>query len=473
MKSTRRFTQALQHTVLPAAVLAVTLAGTAAVALGEGNDSRRDFGGSQRDDGDYVKLASQGFFFVNGRYFTDEGPELLGPGATGPGGQRMVEQMYVEYQIPKDVKHRYPLVMIHGGSQTGVNFKGTPDGREGWGTYFLRQGYAVYIVDQVGRGRSPAYNPLPPNPEVYGTPFARPANTLTRMQNWTRPEDYNLWHNAHLHTQWPGTGMPGDGPFDEFFASQIQSRLDPGGIATQTDAQQAGAALLDRIGPAIVMTHSQSGVFGFLMADARPRLVKAVVTIEGGGVPYATPLVGPLLGPATYGSGFPTPSALWGIVSIPITYSPAVNDPNQLMFVQEAAPDTMLNPNAGIAGIRCWLQAEPARQLPNLKSAKHLLIAGEAASAANVNHCVSKYLTQAGVENTWVNLGTVGIHGNGHMMMWEKNNLEIAAFIGGWLKDNVEKGKGDRHRHDRDDDKSKKHDDDKSRKHDNDKSRKQ
>ena len=159
MRNTYRIIKAVRHPVLSVAVFAVMLAGPPAVTLGQGND-----------DGNYVKLASQGFFFVNGRYFTDPGVELTGPGATGTGGERMVGQMYVEYQVPKDVKHPYPLVMIHGGSQTGVNFKGTPDGREGWGTYFLRQGYVVYVVDQVGRARSPAYNPLPPAPEVYGTP---------------------------------------------------------------------------------------------------------------------------------------------------------------------------------------------------------------------------------------------------------------------------------------------------------------
>jgi hypothetical protein len=121
MRNAYRITKTVRRPVLSAAVLAVMLAGSAAVTLGQGND----------DDGGYVKLASQGFFFVNGRYFTDPGAELTGPGATGDGGQRMVGQMYVEYQIPKDVKHPYPLVMIHGGSQTGVNFKGTPDGREG------------------------------------------------------------------------------------------------------------------------------------------------------------------------------------------------------------------------------------------------------------------------------------------------------------------------------------------------------
>jgi pimeloyl-ACP methyl ester carboxylesterase len=382
------------------------------------------------DQGDkVVRIARQGFFFVNGQYFTDTGSvDLPGmPAASGPGGERMDNQMYVEYQVPANVRHPYPLVLIHGGSQTGVNFKGTPDGREGWGTYFVRKGYTVYIVDQVGRGRSPAVNPLPPAPEVYATPFGRPSNTESRMRNWTKLEEFGLWPNAHLHTQWPGTGEPGDSAFDQFFASQIQSRLDPTGTATQAAAQQAGAALLDRIGPAIVVTHSQSGTFGFLMADARPDLVKGVVTIEGGGTPYTYPVIGP---PAYFGN--PIPSATWGLTSVPLTYSPEVTDPAQLSFVQEAAPDPGKL-------IRCWLQAEPAKELPNLQKMPHLLIVAEASSAANTNHCVSKYLTQAGVENTWVNLADVGIHGNGHMMMWEKNNLEIAQFIGSWLKRHVEK----------------------------------
>jgi pimeloyl-ACP methyl ester carboxylesterase len=292
----------------------------------------------------------------------------------------------------------------------------------------------VYIVDQVGRGRSPAYNPLPPEPEVYGTPFGRPSNTESRQRNWTLLEQYGLWPNASLHTQWPGTGEPGDPAFDQFFASQIQSRNDPTGTATQAAAQQAGAALLDRIGPAIVLTHSQSGTFGFLMADARPELVKAVVTIEGGGAPYTYPIIGP---PAYFGN--PVPSAAWGITSIPITYEPEVTDPAQLSFVQEAAPDPGKL-------IRCWLQAEPVRELPNLQKMPHLLIVGEASAAANTNHCVSKYLTQAGVENTWVNLGDVGIHGNGHMMMWETNNLEIARFIDRWLRKNVKQGASVAHR---------------------------
>ena len=44
-----------------------------------------------------------------------------------------------------------------------------------------------------------------------------------------------------------------------------------------------------------------------------------------------------------------------------------------------------------------------------------------------------KYLEQAGVRSTWIKLADAGIRGNGHMMMLEKNNLEIAGVMSKWL----------------------------------------
>ena len=69
-------------------------------------------------------------------------------------GSPMTGQMYVEYFIPKTLTHPYPIVMIHGGSQTGTNFTGTPDGREGWAQYFVRRGHAGLC------GRSGGARPL-------------------------------------------------------------------------------------------------------------------------------------------------------------------------------------------------------------------------------------------------------------------------------------------------------------------------
>jgi pimeloyl-ACP methyl ester carboxylesterase len=92
-----------------------------------------------------LEIAKQGYIYAGGKY------------VDGKDGKYMLGQAYVEYQIPQKKTHPYPIVMIHGGGQNGSNFTGTPDGREGWAQYFLRQGYAVYVVDQVGRGRSPLH----------------------------------------------------------------------------------------------------------------------------------------------------------------------------------------------------------------------------------------------------------------------------------------------------------------------------
>ena len=87
-------------------------------------------------------IAREGYIFAGGKYSTVKGVQV------------MSGQVIAEFQIPSPQKHPYPIVMVHGGNQTGTNFTGTPDGREGWAQFFLRQGYAVYVVDQAGRGKS-------------------------------------------------------------------------------------------------------------------------------------------------------------------------------------------------------------------------------------------------------------------------------------------------------------------------------
>src|SRR6202011_5707870 len=87
-------------------------------------------------------LARDGFFYVNGK------PTIIND------REYISGQMYVEVRIPAKKTKPYPIIMVHGGTMSGTNFIGTPDGREGWAQYFVRQGYAVYVVDQPGRGRS-------------------------------------------------------------------------------------------------------------------------------------------------------------------------------------------------------------------------------------------------------------------------------------------------------------------------------
>ena len=87
--------------------------------------------------------------------------------------------------------------------------------------------------------------------------------------------------------------------------------------------------------------------------------------------------------------------------------------------------------------VRCWLQNTPAHSLPNLAKVPTLIVTSEASYHAPYDHCTVKYLQQAGVRPKWIKLPDVGIRGNGHMMMLEKNNMEIAAVMARWLADAV------------------------------------
>ena len=355
--------------------------------------------------GGALVIAEQGYFFVGGQYITAK-----------DGRKIMAGQMYVQYQIPQPRKHRYPIIMWHGGGQTGTNFLGTPDGRMGWSDYFVRQGYAVYVVDQPARARSGFFT------EAYG-PTRRP-NASAMSERFTAPEIPNSYPQAKMHTQWPGKGVEGDPVFDQFFASQVE---DIANLAMLEDLNRnAGVALLDRIGPAILLTHSQSGPFGWELADARPQLVKGVVAIEPNGPPfYENSFAGPpdWFKDAALGRA-------WGITRLPLQYEPPAAEPRDLGMTQQPAAD-------GPDLVRCWLQDAPARQLVNLKGVPILIVVSEASYHAPYDHCTSRYLTQAGVKNTFVRLPDAGIHGNGHMMMLEMNNLQIAALLKGWVDTNV------------------------------------
>src|SRR4029077_9090316 len=82
--------------------------------------------------------------------------------------------------------------------------------------------------------------------------------------------------NAKLHNQWPGTGAVGAPELAQLVASQGGSFV-ANPIITQTVWRERGAMLLDKIGPAIIMTHSAGGPFGYLVAEVRPQLVKGII----------------------------------------------------------------------------------------------------------------------------------------------------------------------------------------------------
>jgi pimeloyl-ACP methyl ester carboxylesterase len=351
-----------------------------------------------------LEIADQGVLSIPGRYIEVDKQTV------------MVGQMFVQYQIPKSKTRPYPVVMIHGGGQTASNFLSTPDGRPGWADDFVANGYAVYVVDQSGRGRSGFFG------DSYGK--TRKPSVGNVEQRFTAPKHKALWPQASQHTQWPGPGTRGDPTFDTFYASQVETIGDEGLI--EDINREAGAKLLDRIGPAVLLTHSQAGVIGWSVADARPQLVKGILAIEPSGPPIRETIA---KGAPDYfeDGGVARP---WGVTRGRITYDPPAETPSDLKLVRQEKAD-------GPGLVRCFLQAEPARQIPRLRGIPILIVTSESSYHAPYDHCTAKYLEQAGVKNTFVRLADHGIRGNGHMMMLEKNNLEIAAFLRGWEQANI------------------------------------
>jgi pimeloyl-ACP methyl ester carboxylesterase len=350
-----------------------------------------------------LSIAKQGHFYAGGKYFET------------PAGRVFAGHAYVEYQIPTKQTQPYPIVMIEGASTSGAQFTGTPDGRDGWAQYFLAQGYAVYVVDQVGRGRS-AYVEA-----VYGPKDFKPS---ALDHHFISSELTNSYQQAHLHTQWPGSLTPGDPVFDQW-QSEMHPNIKDATLREKFN-RDAGIALLDRIGPAIVMPHSQSGAYAWLMADARPDLVKALVMIEAGTALYREiELTG---APEWFGRGDLVKP--YGLTRLPLSYSPPVKSADELSFV-------LLEKAEGPGLAPYWLQQEPARQLPNLKDIPVLLVQSEASFSAPTAHGISAFLKQAGLPNDLLCLEQAGIRGNAHFMMLEKNNLEIAAAIAGWLAEHI------------------------------------
>lgn len=140
-----------------------------------------------------------------------------------------VGNLYVNYRVPLRRVQRYPIVFLHGEAVTGAGYEATLDAEEGWFTFFLRRGFAVFTTD------------------------------------------------------WPSVGR------SAFAGKENHDKL-----LTNTKIAEDVVELLDRLGPAILVTKSWSGTVGWMVADMRPHLVRGIVALSprvlGSKLPYRLPL---------------------------------------------------------------------------------------------------------------------------------------------------------------------------------------
>jgi pimeloyl-ACP methyl ester carboxylesterase len=313
-----------------------------------------------------IALRDMGSFHVGGRLVEISGKPVKDvtfspggvPAKVDPNGIYQVEQMYVQYFLPQNEKGAYPLLLWHGGGLTGVTYETTPDGREGWLNYFLRKGWAVYNSDAVERGRAgwAMY------PDIFkGEPvFLTRSNPFDRFRIGDGPNSYDP--DPAKRKVLPGNQFPVEA-YDDFVKQNV-----PRWTTTDDATIAAYIAELDRVGPSIILFHSQAGSFGFKVAQARPDKVKALIAIEPAGVGDAA-----------------RAGVLKGIPTL-IVYGDYIEQDSRW-------PKIRANGIAFADAIRA-----------------------------------------AGGSVDVVDLPKVGIKGNSHLVMMDKNNLEVAGLIQRWLE---------------------------------------
>lgn len=291
--------------------------------------------------------------------------------------------LFAEWEAPEEVTHPWPIVLVHGGGFQGTEWLDTPDGRPGWAQRLVEAGYAVMIVDRPGQGRSPFHV------ETMG-PMGPPFSYENGRQIYFPPDP------GGRHTQWPFADD--DAAMDEFIAGYGPL---PADLAMSEDMEADRLArLLDRIGPAILLTHSASGPVGWLVADRRPGLVKAIVAVEPMGPPFADiPNIG---------------SLAWGLTAVPLAWEPPVGLPAEL----RAAP---------LGHYR----------LPALAGLPIVAVTGEASAFAAASAPAIEQLRAAGAAAELLHLPDHGVFGNGHGLIYEKNSDAALAPVLAWLERNV------------------------------------
>ncbi|MBX2953924.1 MAG: alpha/beta fold hydrolase [Leadbetterella sp.] len=323
-----------------------------------------------------LMVQEQGSFAVGGTVITN--PGTFDPVKRTPEGQTFHgDHAYVFYQVPVKAR-KFPLVLWHGIGQFSKTWETTPDGREGYQNIFLRRRFSVYVMDQPRRGnagRSTVEATISPVPDEQG---------------WFGTFRVGIWPEY-----FPGVQFARDSEtLNQYFRSMTPS-IGPIDMEVNTDA---ASALFQKIGPAILVTHSHSGGMGWKTAIKNPN-VKAIVSYEPG-------------------SGFVFPE---GEVPAPIASSAgpleALGVPREDFLKLARIPIIIYfgdyipakpDPNPGADGWRARLD-----------------MARIWAEAVNRN----------GGDVTVIHLPEKGIKGNTHFPFSDLNNMEIADLMSEWLKE--------------------------------------
>jgi len=321
-------------------------------------------------------IQEQGSFAVGGTVITS--PGTFDPNKPTPDGQTFHgDHAYVFYQTPVNAR-KLPLVLWHGAGQFSKTWETTPDGREGFQNIFLRRGFGVYVVDQPRRGN---------------------AGRSTVATTITPTPDEQFWFDIFRIGVWPNYFPGGQFPRDQAALNQFFRSMTPNTGPFDIDVtSNAVSALFHKIGPGILVTHSQGGGPGWTTAIKNAN-VRAVVAFEPGSnfvfpegeVPPPMPSSAGTL----EGVGIPL-SEFLRLTKIPIVIYFGDNIPER----PTASPGED-NWRVRLAMARLWRDA----------------------------------VNRHGGDVTLVHLPEIGIRGNTHFMFSDLNNLQIADLMSKFLED--------------------------------------
>ncbi len=328
--------------------------------------------------GDLMLVRDQGSFLVGGTVFAN--PGTFDPYDPTPEGQTFRgDHAYVFYQIPDNAR-AFPLVMWHGFGQFSKTWETTPDGREGFQNIFLRRRFPVYVIDQPRRGdagRSTVATTITPAPDE---------------QQWFGIFRIGIWPDYFEGVQFSRDTAA----LNQYFRSMTPS-TGPIDIAVMADAV---SALFDKIGPAVLVTHSHSGGMGWRTAVGN-RNVKAIASYEpGSGFLFPEGEVPPPM---------PSSGGTLEAVAVPLSAFMRLTEIPIVIYYGDNIPDEP-TANPGQDGWRVRL-----------------------AMARLWREAVNRH----GGDVNVVHLPEIGIRGNTHFPFSDLNNLQIADLLSAFL---AEKG---------------------------------
>jgi pimeloyl-ACP methyl ester carboxylesterase len=197
-------------------------------------------------------------------------------GSFGPADQISINQMYVEYMVPQGAT-KVPVVMVHGATLSGKTYDTTPDGRMGWFEYFVRQGHPVYVVDQVGRARS-GFNQAVFNNVRAGLAVPNAQPNMLRLG-----DRFGAWTNFRFGPE-PGVPFP-DTQFPLEAADELSKQGIPDlntSLPSPNPTWKALSELAVQLEGAVLISHSQSGTFPLEAALIDSEGIRAMVLVEPG-----------------------------------------------------------------------------------------------------------------------------------------------------------------------------------------------